>query len=251
MINIHAMTESTDNNGRPLAIGCWDVPRAHFYGEAKRRVFTTLSEGADRLGHMALLLRTMYGTQDAANDWGETWREAVRGHGYQPGVANPSLIRGEFVKGFCHRDDLFVAAAEEELDKFGRGLGSRFDVRQTGRVGFEPRLKNDLRILNRVLRVDPEQDCIDLVPDLKHVQVLTNEFGLETSKGVDTPRVRKAPAQNARGEESELLDREGQRRFRSAVMRCLYFGQDRPDISEAVKSLSRYMWRRRRRTSRS
>ena len=51
----------------------WDVSRAHFYGEAEREVYTNLPEDMAQGGFVAKLQRTMYGTQDASNIWGEAW----------------------------------------------------------------------------------------------------------------------------------------------------------------------------------
>ena len=241
MLVSYAMTDGTDELGRPLAVACWDVSRAHLYGKAVRRVYTTLPEGAERPGFVALLLRTMYGTQDAAKVWGDTWRGTLTENKYEIGTANPSLFRDRFLKGFCHGDDFFCVAADEELNKFGGVLAARFDVRETGRLNLGTDA-GEMKILNRILKWRPENGgCIDLVPDPRHVEILLDAAGLRKGKGVDTPRVRRSPELQIEAEGSDELDREAQREYRSAVMRCMYLGQDRPDVSEAVKSLSRHM----------
>ena len=61
------------------------------------------------------------------------------------------------------------------------------------------------------------------------------------SKGVDTPRVKKSESQVFAGLESSPLDREGVRLYRSGVVRISYLGQDRADVQEAAKCLSRRM----------
>ena len=63
------MTEQTSAKGEPLEMMVLDVSRAHFYGVARRRVFTTVPEGREEEGYCALLRRTMYGTEDAAAVW--------------------------------------------------------------------------------------------------------------------------------------------------------------------------------------
>ena len=75
------------------------------------------------------------------------------------------------------------------------------------------------------------------------MDILLREHGLDDSrsKGVDTPRVKKSESQVFAGLESPPLDREGVRLYRSGAMRISYLGQDRADVQEAAKCLSRRM----------
>ena len=58
----------------PYKLAFFDIKRAHFYGEARREIHVDLVEedreeyGEDKCG---LLLKSMYGTQDAAQIWQE------------------------------------------------------------------------------------------------------------------------------------------------------------------------------------
>ena len=56
----HMQIEQVSKKGEPLEMMCLDVSRAHFYGESRRRVFTTLPPGYEDDGFCALLLKTMY-----------------------------------------------------------------------------------------------------------------------------------------------------------------------------------------------
>ena len=53
----------------PLEMATWDVSRAHFYGEARRWIYTYLPEGHEQKGKLAILCRSMHGTRDAASIW--------------------------------------------------------------------------------------------------------------------------------------------------------------------------------------
>ena len=57
----------------PFEMATWDMSRAHFYGEARRWIYTFLPEGHDQVGKLSRLCRSMYGTRDAASIWGDTW----------------------------------------------------------------------------------------------------------------------------------------------------------------------------------
>ena len=58
-------TKRKSKRGKPLQLALFDISRAHSYGKAQREIYVTLPEGDDEEGKCALLLKTMYGTQDA------------------------------------------------------------------------------------------------------------------------------------------------------------------------------------------
>ena len=61
------------------------------------------------------------------------------------------------------------------------------------------------------------------------------------AKGVDSPRVRRHEEQTAQIENSEKLTSVESTLYRSLVMKLAYVAQDRIDIAEAVKCLTRHM----------
>ena len=79
--------------------------------------------------------------------------------------------------------------------------------------------------------------------DMWHVDILLRGHDMDDfhSKGVDTPRVKKSESQVFAGLESSPMDQEGVRLYRSEVMRISYLVQDRADVQEAAKCLSRRM----------
>ena len=64
---------------------------------------------------------------------------------------------------------------------------------------------------------------------------------LTGAKGVDSPRVRRNEEQTATIENSEKLTSMESTLCRSLVMKLAYVAQDRVDITEAVKCLTRHM----------
>ena len=65
------MTGNDDGNHAdgPFEMATWDVSRAHFCGEARRWIYTSLLEGHEQVGKLARLCRSKYGTRDAASIW--------------------------------------------------------------------------------------------------------------------------------------------------------------------------------------
>ena len=62
-------TRKTSKKGNPLRLALYDISRAHFYGKAQRKIYVTLPPEDDEPGKCAILLKTMYGTQDASHVW--------------------------------------------------------------------------------------------------------------------------------------------------------------------------------------
>ena len=64
---------------------------------------------------------------------------------------------------------------------------------------------------------------------------------VDGSKGVNTPHVKEKDEEVVAGSQEEALDAAHNSTFRSIVMRASYLAQDRADIGDAVKCLSRCM----------
>ena len=54
--------------------------------------------------------------------------EHLRSNGFELGANNPALCRSELVNGFCHGDDFVTAAAEDQIEIFGKMLQEKFDT---------------------------------------------------------------------------------------------------------------------------
>ena len=143
-----------------------------------------------------------------------------------------------------HGDDFVLD--DEEMKVVEQLLKSKYTVKVVSVIGDGSSQQKAL-ILNRIVRCVPSNKAnrmaMKIEPDQRHVNILLREHELEDfrSKGVDTPRVKKSESQVFAGLESPHLDREGVRFYRSGAMRISYLGQDRADVQEAAKCLSRRM----------
>ena len=109
------MTGHDDGNHAdgPFEMTTWDVSRAHFYGEARRWIYTYLPEK----GKLARLCKSMYGTRDAASIWRDTWSDVLKESSMKVGTACPAFFcscDGD-LKGLCHGDDFCVVARQNQL----------------------------------------------------------------------------------------------------------------------------------------
>ena len=92
--------------------------------------------GADKCG---LLLKTMYGTQDASNIWQDDYTELLCSGGYRCGASNAAVFHNEEeVDGRClvHGDDFVVLGSQEAVDKFEKLLASKYKYKKLANLGF-------------------------------------------------------------------------------------------------------------------
>ncbi|CAK0906615.1 unnamed protein product, partial [Prorocentrum cordatum] len=229
--------------GLPLKIGFWDVSRAHLYGVAQRVLFVRLPE--EEGGGVARLLRSMYGTQDAASVWQSDWSRQLWEDSWRMGVASPAVFyrSSDEGRGLAHGDDFMVLGDEITLKEIETKLTERYDIKCTGILGPDSGDAKEVVFLNRVLRyVDGSTPAVEIESDQRHVELLIKELGLENeSKGLDVPSVKKTEADIDYEAKLSTLPLDEVRRYRSVVMRAAYLTLDRPDIVDAVKQCSRRM----------
>ena len=127
------------------------------------------------------------------------------------------------------------------MQTFGKVIEKRFEVKQTGHIGFGVNDEKELKILNRTSKIDVLNDEMTLEADTKIVENALESMKLKGAKGVDSPRVRRTEEQTAQIENSEKLTSAEPTLYRSLVMKLAYVAQDRVDIAEAEKCLTRHM----------
>ena len=76
----------------PFEMETWDVSRAHFYGQARKWIYTNFLEGHEQKRKLARLCRSVYGTRDAASIWKNTWSEVVKDGSMKIGTACPTFF---------------------------------------------------------------------------------------------------------------------------------------------------------------
>ena len=114
----------------------------------------------------------VYGTQDASNAWKKLWREHFRSNGFELVASNPALYRSELVSGFCHGDDFVTAAAEDQIESFGKLLQEKFGTRRIGMTGAAEHLDKELKVLHRSVSVI-NNELMENETDQKHIPQIT------------------------------------------------------------------------------
>ena len=103
--------------------------------------------------------------------------EHLRSNGFELGACNPALYRSELVDGFCRGDDFVTAAAEDQIEIFGKRLQEKFDTRRIGITGAAKHLDKELEVLHRSVRVINDE-FMEIEAGQKHVPQLLEDLGL-------------------------------------------------------------------------
>ena len=160
-----------------------------FYGVCERDVYVEPPSELHRPGLVAKLNKTVLRADDESNAWKKLWAEHLRSNGFELVASNPALYISELANGFCHGDDFVTAAAEDQIESFGKLLQEKFGTRRIGMTGAAEHLDKELEVLHRSVRVI-NNELMEIEADQKHVPELLEGLGLTQSNTVKTPRVK-------------------------------------------------------------
>lgn len=232
-------TRKTSKKGRTLVLALYDISRAHFYGRAQRKVYVTLPPGDEQEGYCAILLKTMYGTQDASHVWQQDYTDHLKTAKFEQGKAWTSTFYHpeKDIKLLVHGDDFLVLSDKEGQDYMREVLGKKYEYRCDGTIGENS--GDHLTILNRI--VTYKDGTVTYEADPRHAEMIIRQLNLQNAKGVATPSEKKKLSDVLAAVGLPPLSPEHTTLYRSLVMRAQFLAQDRADIAESVKSLTRKM----------
>ncbi|CAE8646723.1 unnamed protein product, partial [Polarella glacialis] len=228
--------------GVKLKIQFIDIRKAHFCAKATRLVYVDLpkEDPSYEEGFCARLLMSMYGTQDAAQNWEAEYTDCLTAMGFIAGIGSPCIFMHEErgLETSVHGDDFTTLGQEKDLLWFAEKLKERYEIKERGIMGPDARDKKDMIILNRL--VSWQDDKITWEADPRHAELLMHSAGVDrdNAKGVTTAGVSERIYDD---DNSEQLEGKDATDYRSFTMRAAYLGQDRPDIQFAAKELARSM----------
>ena len=136
-----------------LKLAFIDVKRTYFYAKAKKDIFIRLPEGDREPGMGGRLLKSMYGTQDAASNWEDCYMDFAREICFNSGIASPCVFKQKTRRLWLtvHGYDFTLLGSEEDLDWFQKELKAKFEVKVRVRLGPGADDSKAIRVLNPIV----------------------------------------------------------------------------------------------------
>ena len=123
------------------------------------------------------LVKCAYGTRDAGAIWEETFAGALVAMGFVRGAASACCFhhptRG--ISIVVHGDDFTALAEDQDLNWYEGELGKYFELKVRGRLGAGDQDTKEIRILNRILRIDNQG--LKYEADPRHAEVIIQSLG--------------------------------------------------------------------------
>ena len=232
-----------------------DVSRAFFEADARREICVEVPEEdwiegeGDVVGY---LLKSLYGTRDAAANWQQEVAKAMKAWGFKRGKMYPSTYWNpeKGLRVLVHGDDFVGVGGRENLGKFREQLGERFGIK-TSMLGLGPKEAKQGKVLNRIISVSEAGWTYEA--DQRHGELIVSMLDLGNANPVNSPGEDEKETQ----EDDPEIEGSKATRFRAIAARCNYLAMDRMDIQYATKEVCRGMakprdshWRKLKRLGR-
>ena len=178
------------------------------------------------------LNKALYGYLKVPKLWHQHLVSVLESLNYHPLLTDPSCFRNDETNTniFVHVDDGLMFGPKNEVLKLVELLSKLVLMRITGRM---EKTGDKIYFLGRVIERTARGYSVEANP--KYIRNVINVFGLEESKPVMTPSVKRTPTTES------LVELEGERRamYRTVVGKLLYMCQERADVMYSVKETAR------------
>ena len=210
-----------------------DVGRAFFCAPARRQVLVELPhEDKDEHGMIGELTSSMYGTRDAAQNWGEECAENMVEAGFARGNAPPCIFyhRERGLRTYIHGGGYVAAGKDSEL----KWLKATFEAKcgiKTQILGKDHEDCKQVKVSNR--RLTLTKGGIAYEADPRHAEIVVQDLGLKDAKGVVAPGTKEEGT--AKEYCQDKLSPAKASEYRAIAARLNYLSPDRRDIRFSVK----------------
>ena len=170
-----------------------DVSPAHFRPPAVREPHITLPEEDATPAMVGQLLRTLYGTRDAAHEWDAFAKKNIAAVEYHVGLSSPCIYvtNTEPSLGWRHGDDILFAGEEKVVDEIFDKLKCEMVLTKRANLEFAENDDKHCTILHRLIdfKMNENGHTILCAQDPGHVELLLEHVELDGTnvKGVGTP----------------------------------------------------------------
>ena len=134
---------------------------------------------------------------------------------------------------------LVVLADKEGQEYMQKILKEKYEYRCDGEIGKNS--GDHLTILNRIVTFEKETGKVTYEADPRHAEMIIRQLNLQNAKSVATPSEKKKASDVLASVGLPPVTADQTTLYRSLGMRAQFLAQDRADLSETVKSLTRKM----------
>ena len=222
-----------------LDVKLFDVGTAFLNSTLSHEVYMEVPEGVEAGSDECLrLLKSIYGTVQAAREWGLMFAKIMKDLGFKQSAADPCLFVRKNDKGIAlviiYIDDGFCVGDKEALEQFFQQLKDK---------NLELKVADDMEDYLSCQVLFSEDGKKAWLGQPHMVNKLLKAFG----KHIENVMVTKTPGPpgvtvDRPKEGDEVLSAEQQKLYRSGVGMLLYLVKhSRPDIANAVRELTKCM----------
>ncbi len=212
-----------------------DIKTAFLHGELEEDIYIQQPPGYEEGGPAVVckLKKALYGLRQAPRAWHNRLAKELEKMGFQPSDADPGLWlqRGDGgrILMIVYVDDLLVAGrTEAEVKAIKKQIKEIFDARDLGEAKYFLGMEIERNRINKTIKLSQK----------KYVKGVLEKYSMEDAKPAKVPL---KTATKLTKEDGELLDTRVYP-YSELVGALLYAAVcTRPDISQAVGALARYM----------
>ena len=152
-----------------------DIRRARFTAAARNELHLELPEEDQTDPNMKMcgrLLKSMRGTQDAAQSWEEECTDFLVSIGFEQGLGSPCLFYHAVrnIHSDVHGDDFTNLGTHSNLEWLRTKFLERYEIKDSGITGPDAGDIKSVRALNRLITW--KDDCSDYEADPRHVEII-------------------------------------------------------------------------------
>lgn len=183
------------------------------------------------------LRRSLYGLKQAPKNWNSVFNQWLLDFGFDRSVADPCLYSFNSNSNVLHIalyvDDLIIASDSVVLlADFKQSVSAAFSMKQLGQLEFFLGIRITRDRASKII-------CLD---QSTYIDSVLSRFGMSTCKPLSTPATTDALTSDMSPSTPAEVELMSATPYRSAVGSLLYAAVvTRPDISNAVRCVSRYM----------
>jgi hypothetical protein len=220
-----------------------DITTAFLHGDMEEEVYTKCPEGIELVEvgwnldtDCTELLKTIYGTKRAARQYWKKFMNYMEENGFQRTHSEPCLLKKRDENGFVticvYVDDCLLTGDRKAIDNAINTIEKEFETRRIGAL-------KEYIACSVLESSDGSRKLVQ--PDM--IKKIEKEFGesVALSREISIPMGPGSTVERPNQDEPRISDAE-QKDFRSGVGMLLYLVKhSRPDISNAVRELSKVM----------